>query len=159
MSTDFYTYAYLRNSGTPYYIGKGKDNRAFEKHRGVHVPPKERILFLKKNLTEQKAFDHEVYMIAVLGRKDLNTGILHNRTNGGEGSSGFVPTEETRLKMSKASKNRSEETRKKLSEANRKRVLTPESRKKISQAKRGKPRAPLPKSIAKGCPKQRKGKH
>ena len=139
MSSDFYTYAYLRKNGTPYYIGKGKNNRAFEKHKGVHVPPKERVLFLKKNLTEQKAFDHEVYMIAVLGRKDLKTGILHNRTNGGEGSSGCIPTEETRQRMSEASRNRSEETRRKISEANRRRVLTPETRKKISESKKDKP--------------------
>jgi len=85
----YYTYAYLRENGTPYYIGKGKGNRAFNKGKGeIKVPPRDRILFLKKNLTEEEAFKHEVYMIAVLGRKDLGTGILRNITSGGEGSSG-----------------------------------------------------------------------
>jgi hypothetical protein len=53
-------------------------------------PPKDksRIIFLKQNLTEEEAFRHEIYMIAVFGRKDLGTGILHNRTDGGDGSSG-----------------------------------------------------------------------
>jgi hypothetical protein len=123
----FYTYAYLRKDGTPYYIGKGKDNRVYVKGRGQIKPPKDksRIIFLKQNLTEKKAFQHEKYMIAVFGRKDLGTGILHNRTDGGEGTSNVVRSEETRKKMSEAKKgnkngmfghNLSEENRKKLKE-------------------------------------------
>ena len=92
----FYTYAYLREDRTPYYIGKGEGKRKYKKNKGEIKPPKDksRIILLKQNLTEEKAFKHEIYMIAVLGRKDLGTGILHNRTDGGEGSSGAVRTEE-----------------------------------------------------------------
>ena len=95
----FYTYAYLRINGTPYYIGKGHGNRAFKFHgKHIEVPKdKSRILFLKTGLKEEDAFCHEVYMIAVFGRKDINTGILHNRTEGGEGCSN--PSEKTRQKM------------------------------------------------------------
>jgi hypothetical protein len=90
MKNDFYTYAYLRKDGTPYYIGKGRKDRAWYKFRKVVSPPKdkERILILKKNLTEEEAFRHEKYMIFLLGRKDKGTGILRNRTYGGEGVSG-----------------------------------------------------------------------
>jgi hypothetical protein len=95
MKNDFYTYAYLRKDGTPYYIGKGRKNRAYtDGGRRVKLPSKDRILILKKNLTEEEAFRHEVYMIAVLGRKDLNTGILRNLSHGGEGSAGHKMPED-----------------------------------------------------------------
>jgi hypothetical protein len=115
---DFYTYAYLREDRTPYYIGKGKDNRVYTKNRRHFKPPKDksRIIFLKKNLMEQEAFKHERYLIAVFGRIDLGTGILRNKTDGGEGSSGFIHREETKIKMSEIKQNISEETRRKMSE-------------------------------------------
>ena len=40
-------------------------------------------------------------MIAVLGRKDLGTGILRNLTDGGEGSSGWVMPDNQREALSK----------------------------------------------------------
>lgn len=87
----FYTYAYLREDRTPYYIGKGSGYRAYHKGKNEirSIKDKSRIIFLKQNLTEEEAFKHEIYMIAVFGRKDLGTGILRNRTNGGEGPSGI----------------------------------------------------------------------
>ncbi len=101
----YYTYAYLREDRTPYYIGKGAKRRVFEKKtHTTKLPPKDRILFLKQNLTEEEAFKHEIYMIAVFGRKDLGTGILRNRTNGGDGNSGLIHTEESKDKMRKALK-------------------------------------------------------
>jgi len=103
---EYYTYAYLREDRTPYYIGKGKGNRAYKRTRKELKSPKDksRILILKQNLTEEEAFKHEIYMIAVFGRKDLGTGILRNRTNGGEGFSGAIHTPETKAKLSAAMK-------------------------------------------------------
>jgi hypothetical protein len=99
---EYYTYAYLRGDGTPYYIGKGKNRRAFDRKRHtVFVPPKDRILFLKQNLTEEQSIQHEIYMIAMFGRKDLGTGILHNKTNGGDGCSGYSHSEKHKNRMSK----------------------------------------------------------
>jgi hypothetical protein len=94
----FYTYAYLREDRTPYYIGKGCGNRINENKGRPCKKPKDktRVIFLKKNLLEEEAFKHEIYMISVFGRKDLGTGILRNRSDGGDGPSGWVPSEETR---------------------------------------------------------------
>jgi len=89
---EYYTYAYLREDGTPYYIGKGKNTRIDDYHtKFVKVPPKERRLFLKQKLTEREAFDHEMYMISVFGRKDLGTGILINQSDGGAGGINVRP--------------------------------------------------------------------
>jgi hypothetical protein len=118
----FYTYAYLREDRTPYYIGKGQGRRIVNRTKRDMKSPKDksRIIFLKQNLTEEDAFRHEKYMIAVFGRKDLGTGILRNKTDGGEGVSGFIPSEETRKKISEKNKGRklTEEHKEKLREAN-----------------------------------------
>jgi len=144
---EYYTYAYLRKDGTPYYIGKGNGRRAYQKQKW-HNPPKNgsRIIFLKQNLTEKNAFKHEIYMISVFGRKDLGTGILRNRTNGGEGVSGLVHTDESKEKMSKASKGNShfkgkkhtEESKRKNSEAHKGKILSEEHRRKVGEAFKGK---------------------
>jgi len=91
---EYYTYAYLREDGTPYYIGKGHGYRINYSRRTVPLPPKERRLILKYFSNELDAFRHEVYMIDVFGRKDLGTGILRNRTDGGEGTVNVVRTKE-----------------------------------------------------------------
>jgi hypothetical protein len=141
---EYYTYAYLRKDGTPYYIGKGKGYRIYEKFNRKSLPPKDksRIIFLKKNLTEEEAFKHEIYMIAVFGRKDLGTGILRNLTYGGEGCSGLIPSEEHRKKISISNKGRimSEENRQKISTMMKNRVRRPHTEKtkqKMSESHKG----------------------
>ena len=144
----YYTYAYLREDKTPYYIGKGKGNRIYEKRKTTKPPKdKSRIIYLKQNLTEEEAFKHEIYMIAVFGRKDLGTGILHNRTGGGEGISGLIHSEETKIKMSEArkgeknhnyGKTHSEEHKRNISEAQKGRTHSEETRRKLSDAHKGK---------------------
>lgn len=106
----FYVYAYIRSSdNTPYYIGKGCGSRRFIKqHRSVGVPKdKTQIVILEDNLTEIGAFALERRMIAWYGRKDLNTGILRNKTDGGEGSCGLKKTINSKKKVSEALKGKS----------------------------------------------------
>jgi hypothetical protein len=132
---NYYTYAYLREDGTLYYIGKGKGYRAYHKSKGEIKPPKDKskIILLKQNLTEEEAFKHETYMISVFGRKDLGTGILRNKTNGGDGNSGKIVSEETRKKLSdfNIGKVVSEETREKISKTLKGRKHLPETLEKL----------------------------
>jgi hypothetical protein len=109
----YYVYAYLRNKdtqngkcGSPYYIGKGKDLRAYKPHRnknsGVYTPKDKRfIVFLETNLTEMGAYALERRYVTWYGTQYDNTGILRNLTKGGPGIFGrtFKHTEETIIKI------------------------------------------------------------
>jgi len=104
----YYVYAYIRSkdsatarAGTPYYIGKGKDKRSWNKHKNIPRPKnKDYIIILESNLSNIGALALERRYIEWYGRKDNETGILLNRTAGGEGSIKFITPKETRLKLS-----------------------------------------------------------
>jgi NUMOD3 motif len=100
-----YVYAYVSKRGTVYYIGKGKGNRAWQRHKGCNAcPPKDNshIVIMEDNLTEIGALALERRYIRWYGRKDLGTGILRNLTDGGDGVSGIIRSEEVRKRMSDA---------------------------------------------------------
>jgi hypothetical protein len=82
---EFYSYLWLRVDGTPYYAGKGHGRRAYDRHHGFCPPADRSRIVIFPMLNEAEAFESEIALIELFGRKDLGTGILHNRTNGGDG--------------------------------------------------------------------------
>lgn len=127
----FYVYAYVRTAsstngkiGTPYYIGKGKGHRAFFRSKREATKPLKdlsNVIILESNLTEIGALALERRIIRWWGRQDLGTGILHNRTDGGDGIS-----------------NPSKETREKIGRANTGRKWTEKQRQMLSEMRKGK---------------------
>ena len=135
----FYVYAFLRLDGSPYYIGKGQGRRINESAgRTSRLPPKDQRKILAGGLTEPEAFEYEIALISLLGRKDQGTGCLRNLTDGGDGASGHAHSPEARAKTSAALKGRkhSPETRAKTSAAMKGRKLSPEHRAKVGAASR-----------------------
>lgn len=111
--TGFYVYAYLRSvdsdsgkAGSPYYIGKGSGARAAHRRQNTSVPKNfNNIAILEQNLSEVGALALERRYIRWYGRKDLSTGILHNKTDGGDGTSGILKSNATKNKISQSIKN------------------------------------------------------
>lgn len=151
----FYVYAYIRNTdynaavaGTPYYIGKGKGRRYLQKHGKIPVPINVHcIVLLETNLTEIGAFALERRYIKWWGRKDLGTGVLLNRTDGGDGSSGRVvdPMTVERISKLNTGKVRSVLTRQNISNSLRGKKKSLEHVKRNSESHRGKTQSQITK--------------
>jgi len=154
--TQFYSYLWIRKDGTPYYAGKGSKRRAFiNQGHNTHCPKDTKRILVFPMQSESDAFESEIALIELFGRKDDGTGCLRNWTNGGEGVSGHrwkfrgqVQTEKQRqASLANAKKaadairgqSFSAEHRQRLSNANAGKQRTAEQRQRISEAKRGKP--------------------
>lgn len=102
----FYVYAHKKPCGEVFYIGKGKNRRAWSKYdrNSMWVNTANKygytVEIIHDNLTEQEAFDKEVELIRKYGRRNIGTGILTNLTDGGEGVTGHVHSEEYKALMS-----------------------------------------------------------
>jgi hypothetical protein len=149
-----YVYRHIRlDKNEPFYIGIGSDEngkylRAKKKNsrsKYWHSIVKNygySIDIILDDLTWEEACEKEKEFILLYGRKDLETGILCNMTDGGDGFVGGIFTDEHRKKLSIASRNISDETRKKLSESRRGRKLSEEQKKKIGLSSLGRKHPP-----------------
>jgi len=125
---NFYVYIYLdpRKPGRyiygsyefeyePFYVGKGKNGRwknvnerskyfkrVINKIKEYGLEPL--VIKIKENLNEENSFILESKLINLIGRKDLNDGTLLNFTDGGEGTNGWICSDETRKKQSERMK-------------------------------------------------------
>ena len=148
MENKYYIYAHINPlKNEIFYIGKGFGNRAYIKLNRSALWKRTVAKYgyiidiIQDGLTEEEALIKEKIYIARIGRKDLGNGPLVNLTDGGEGTSGLITSEETKQKIAETSKGRihSEESRKKMSEA--KKIISAETRKKLSEAIKGKKRS------------------
>ena len=93
-----------------FYIGIGNDKRPYIKGTRSNFWKNEvtkhdyNIEILSDNLTWENAQEAEIQLIKLYGRRDLELGYLINLTDGGEGSQGCKPSQETRNKLSNALK-------------------------------------------------------
>ena len=98
----YYTYGhYKADTKELFYIGKGKNNRAYEKDsrsdfwRNIVNKHNYTIEIFSNWETEEEAFIHEKFLIDCFG--DLTK--LCNLTNGGDGCSGYVWTDDQKQKL------------------------------------------------------------
>lgn len=150
----FYVYTYLREDGSPYYVGKGKGNRVYQRDTN-HYPPKDRSkIHIFPMTDESTALAYERYFIDLLGRKDNGTGILRNLTDGGENppsAKGKKFSAEHRRRIGEANLRRpphiyrnvsnslkgrviSDRTKQAVAESNRTRGISPDTRIRLKEA-------------------------
>lgn len=123
-------YRHIRiDKNEPFYIGIGKDiKRAYTKRNRNKIwkqivnKTNYEIDILFNDLSWEDACIKEQEFIALYGRIDKNTGTLCNLTNGGDGTIGYIFTENHK---------------KLIGEANAKRVISEETKLKIKNSKKG----------------------
>lgn len=108
---NWYVYRHIRlDKNQPFYIGIGNKKdyaRAYEFNKDkrnivwnrIYNKTKIQIDILFDNLSKEEAANKEREFISIYGRKDLNTGILCNMTDGGDGILNCKRSEETKRKL------------------------------------------------------------
>ena len=148
-----------------FYVGIGvNEKRPYDKNKRnrlwknvVNKCKDYEVEILHENISYQECKIIEIDLINKYGRKDLGTGTLCNLTDGGDGTVGWIVSDETRRKISEAQKGEkhpmfgktpSEETRRKISESGKGKTgeksnrfgktHSEETRRKMSETAKGK---------------------
>jgi len=114
-----------------FYVGIGKEEkRAYSKSgrsgwwRNITKNIKYKVEVLIRDLSWEDSCELEVLLIKEYGRQDIDTGILINLTDGGEGTSGAKPSETTRKIQSDKAKKRASEDKGHLEKARKVKLET-----------------------------------
>lgn len=106
-SNNYYVYKHINaETNIPFYVGKGINDRAYSKAsrnilwKNIVNKYGYRVEFIMTNLNELEAYYLENFYIKLYKRKS-DGGLLVNLTDGGDGQSGAVWTEDRRKLMSK----------------------------------------------------------
>lgn len=143
----YYIYAHVNPlKNEIFYIGKGFDKRAYSKKGRSNIWKNTVAKYgyiidiLQEGLTEEEAFDREIWYIKRIGRKNLGIGPLVNLTDGGEGCSGLKHSDETKQKLSEINSGKiiPREIVDKITKANTGKKRTQELKDKLSTMFKGK---------------------
>lgn len=104
---NYYVYIHRKKTnGDVFYVGKGKQYRAFDFNRRSMLWNKIKnkhgviVEIVHNNLQEWYSFELECELILKYGRIDKRTGKLANHTDGGDGASGTILSVEQRKQIS-----------------------------------------------------------
>jgi len=143
---NFYLYVHRRaDDNLPFYVGKGKEERAWWEHgrsafwRNVRNKHGLKVEIIFEGLTEEEAFQCE--KDAILEFRYFGYPLV-NLTDGGDGPSGWKPSPETRKKMSEAQKTSPKVLAAREKEAQKRRGVPLGPRPAISRALTGKRKSP-----------------
>ena len=146
MSDGFYVYVHSRlSAGEPFYVGKGRGDRFRDRCRNNqhwrNIVAKDEgfyCSFAAREIDEELAFLVECELIDKYRRAGAR---LANRTNGGEGPTGYRWTEEQRehMRVARTGTTLSEETRRRVALAGIGRVTSPETKEKLRAKFAGRP--------------------
>lgn len=165
-ANNFYVYLYknpLKN-GEPFYVGKGVGNRSrrhlqfarssYSCDSNLHKLNTIRkilrnglepdITIVDEGISEDQAFELEMFLISEIGRADLKQGTLTNLTDGGDGVRGWVGLSGELNPMygkpgTFTGKKHSKETCQRLSEVNLGKKHREETKEKLSKHFTGRP--------------------
>jgi hypothetical protein len=148
MNRHYIYFHYKKDTNQVFYVGQGVGKR----YKSIYNRSKHwnyivnkhglRCEIIDNNLTREEVNKLEIYYIDKFGRSDIGKGELCNKTDGGEGRSNIIITEETRVKLKLINKGRkfTQEHKDKISISNtgKKNPMTEQTKAnvKIAQSKR-----------------------